>query len=192
MTQHNGSPSQQREQIFETVSEKFGFVPNLIRQLAGSPASAQAYLSGADALSSGELSPREQQVVQTAVAVHNSCHYCTAVHGTMALGAGLAKDDLAAILSGAAPSDDRISAVVHATRLVLERRGWLEQDDLEKLESRGISRSQLFEIIGFIGVKTISNYVNHIAGTEIDDRFKAVTEMPEYQEAVARTRSVPA
>lgn len=63
---------------------------------------------------------------------------------------------------------------------------------MEALDESGIPRTQLYEIIGFVGVKTISNFVNHIAGTEVDDRFKAVTEMPEYEELFQRTSSVPA
>lgn len=48
------------------------------------------------------------------------------------------------------------------------------------------------EIIGFIGIKTISNYVNHIAQTPVDEQFSAVTEMPAYQGAIKRTSWVSA
>jgi len=33
---------------------------------------------------------------------------------------------------------------------------------------RGVSRFQLYEVVAFVGLKTISNYINHIAHTTID------------------------
>jgi len=44
--------------------------------------------------------------------------------------------------------------------------------DQEALAADGIERAVLYEIVGLIGVKTISNYVNHIAGTDVDDAFR--------------------
>ncbi|MEX2400604.1 MAG: carboxymuconolactone decarboxylase family protein [Rhodothermales bacterium] len=188
MATTNGQRDEQREKIFEAVESKFGFVPNLIRELAESPAVAQTYLNGADALSSGAFTQKEQQVIQATVAVYNACHYCTAAHGTIALGAGLDKDELAAILKGETPSDERLAAIVDTTREVLEQRGWLDEDEQAAIEARGLSRAELFEIIGFIGVKTLSNYVNHVAETEVDEQFSEVTKMPEYQEAIKRKK----
>ncbi|PEN14408.1 hypothetical protein CRI94_05095 [Longibacter salinarum] len=44
-----------------------------------------------------------------------------------------------------------------------------EENDFSEL---GIDRDVLYEIVGLIGLKTISNYINHIAGTEIDEAFR--------------------
>jgi alkylhydroperoxidase family enzyme len=61
---------------------------------------------------------------------------------------------------------------VSATHLLLEKRGWLGEGDLKALEAAAIGRVQVYEIVAFIGLKTISNYVNHIAHTEIDEAFR--------------------
>lgn len=180
----NGSLQQQREEIFDAVEGQFGFVPNLITELAESPAVAKAYLTATDILSSGSLSPKEQQAVQIAVATHNACHYCTAVHGGIGLKAGLSEDDIAAILSGEVPEDERLAALVAATRRVLDARGWLDANDVGALNARGVSKAELYEIIAFVGVKTITNYINHIAQTEIDEPFRALTDLPAYQQAI--------
>lgn len=182
----SNTPQSQREQIFEAVKQRFGFVPNLIREFAESPAVAQAYLNATAALASGSLSPKEQQAVQLAVSAHNECHYCTAVHGTAGLKSGLSREDVSAILSGNLPDDERIRHIVQATRLVLDRRGWLEATDLATLEAQGISKAQLYEIIGFVGAKTISNYINHIARTEVDPQFSAAAELPAYRQSTVQ------
>jgi hypothetical protein len=49
--------------------------------------------------------------------------------------------------------------------------GWLDAADLRTLEERGITKAKLYEIIAFIGLKTISNYINHIAHTTVDREF---------------------
>jgi AhpD family alkylhydroperoxidase len=182
----NGTRDAQREQILNTVKAKFGFVPNLIRELAENPLVANTYVTAGGILADGDLSAREQQAVQLAVATHNQCHYCTAAHGTIGLGAGLSHDDISAIFAGERLQDDRLATVVDATRLVLDRRGWLEPTDLQDLEGRGLTRAELYEIIAFIGVKTISNYINHIAQTAIDPQFNRVTELPAYQELIVQ------
>ena len=61
---------------------------------------------------------------------------------------------------------------MNATRLLMDKQGHLSGEDLAKLEQQGIDREVLFEIIGNIAVKTISNWVNHIARTKVDKQFR--------------------
>lgn len=162
-----------QDAIFEAVKKKFGFVPNLIREMAANSAVARVYLEGQGALAAGVLPPREQQAVQLAVSVYNECHYCRARHGVGSRMAGVSPADVEAIQKGALPDDPRLRSVVHATWLVLDMRGSLGPTDLRGLEAEGISRAQLYEIVAFIGLKTISNYINHIAHTPVDPAFQA-------------------
>jgi len=176
---------ERREAIRQTVQQKFGFVPQLFEELLRTnPAVAEAYLQAGAALQRGGLSPLEQQIVQLTVAAWNACHYCTAAHGTAALGMGLAPEAVDAILEGRLPEDERLALLVETTREVLERRGWLAEDALQKLEARGLDRAVLYEIIALIGVKTITNYINHLAHTPVDEVFRPVTERPAYRRLV--------
>ena len=159
------------EEILQAVEEQFGFRPNLIEEMVRSPAAAQVYLGGQGAMEDASLTGSEQQAVQLAVAAFNHCHYCTAAHSGLARQTGVDVDDVEAILEGGLPEDDRTRALVKATRLVLEKHGWLDADNLEELEAAGVDRAELYEIVALVGLKTISNYVNHIAGTEVDPQF---------------------
>lgn len=159
------------EAILSTVEENYGFRPNLIEELVEAPAAAQVYLRGQDAMAESSLSPAEQQAVQLTVATHNRCHYCDAAHGTLGRQSGIDEEDIEAIRDGVLPDDPDLAAVVRATRRVVEKRGWLDDTDLAELESDGIDRRELYEIVAFVALKTLSNYVNHIADTEIDPQF---------------------
>ena len=158
-------------EIFEAVTAKFGFVPNLIREMARSPAVARVYLGGQEAMASASLSAPEQQIVQLAVAVYNECPYCRAAHRGGCRQAGVAQADIELVEKGSLPEDRRLRSVVSATWQVLDTRGWLGPSDLAGLEAEGIDRAQLYEVVALVGLKTISNYVNHIAHTPIDSQF---------------------
>lgn len=165
----------EREQIFEGVRRKFGFVPNLVRELGRSPAVARVYLGGQEAMAGASLRPREQQAVQLAIAVYNECGYCRAAHGLGAEGAGIAPADVEAIAQGRPPENPRIRSLVLTTWQLLDARGWLADADLAAIEAQGIDRVQLYEIVALVGLKTISNYINHVAHTEIDAEFSTTS-----------------
>jgi AhpD family alkylhydroperoxidase len=159
-------------EIFEAVRKRYGFVPNQIQQMSVSPAVARVYLGGQEAMAEASLSARDQQVVELAVSVYNDCAYCRAAHRTGARAAGVAAGDVAAIEKGDRAEEPRVRALASATWEVMNMRGWLGRPDLERLAAEGIGLPQLYEIVALVGLKTISNYVNHIAHTEIDEAFR--------------------
>lgn len=160
-------------EMLAAVEARFGFVPNLIRELGQSPAALRAYLAGQEAMAGASLSKAEQQVVQLAVSVYNECPYCRAVHRTGARMAGVAVADIEAIEKGDRAEEPRARALASAAWHILDSRGWLTPADLSSLKGQGLDRGELYEIVALIGLKTISNYVNHIAHTPIDDALQA-------------------
>lgn len=172
-TPQAGTATQQTEaeQILSMVEQKFGFRPNLVEEMVTAPAAARVYLGGQEAMAEGVLTPVQQQAVQLAVATENECHYCTAAHSGLARQAGLPGGDVETILDGRLPDNPDVAPVVEATRRVMNERGWLDADDLQDLEARGVDRARLYEIVTLVGLKTISNYINHIADTEVDPQF---------------------
>ena len=160
-----------KDEALARVKAAFGFVPNLMAGIADTnPAVATAYLGASAALEGGVLSPAEKQIVMLAVSSFNDCHYCTAAHRTTGKAMGVSQSELDAIDARTLPSDPRSRALVDATWTILSERGWVNDAKLARL---GVSRTEAFEIIAIIGLKTISNYVNHIQGTEIDAPLRA-------------------
>jgi AhpD family alkylhydroperoxidase len=111
-------------------------------------------------------------VIQLAVSVYNECDYCRAAHGLGSRMAGVAPADIEAIQKGTLPEDPRLRRLVSATWQVLDARGALIPQDLRALEAEDVDRAQLYEIVAIIGLKTVSNYINHIARTPIDEAFR--------------------
>ena len=168
-TTTNGKAADVRQQ----AKQAFGFVPNLIDEMAThNPAVAETYLASNGAIEAGGLlSAAEQQVVILTISGYNDCHYCTKAHAAAGKGAGLDDDTIRALVEGGLPTDDRQRALARAAKRVLSKRGWLGDADLSALETEGVARGELYEIITLIGIKTMSNYINHIAHTEVDPQF---------------------
>ena len=162
------------QQVHEKAEQALGFVPNLVKEIASeNPATADAYLTATGIVEEGGvLSGAEQQAVVLAVSSHNDCHYCTKAHAVAGQQAGLDAETVETINEGGLPSDDRLKSLVLATRRILGKRGWLSDADEAEFADLGLERAELYEIIALTGIKTISNYVNHIAGTEVDAPFQ--------------------
>jgi uncharacterized peroxidase-related enzyme len=158
--------------IFGAMEKKFGFVPNVAKEMARSSACLAGYVALQQALASGVLTKKENQAVQLAVSKVSGCEYCMAAHGTGAKAAGLTAEDIQAITSKRLPADSEIVPAVRAAWLLLEKQGNLSGEDLAALEAEGIDREHVYEIIAVIAAKIMTNWVNHIGKTEIDPQFR--------------------
>ena len=55
---------------------------------------------------------------------------------------------------------------------VVDKRGFVEASDLEAFRAAGYSERHVLEVIVAVAFKTISNFTNHIADTELDPAFQ--------------------
>ncbi|MGE0764762.1 MAG: carboxymuconolactone decarboxylase family protein [Bacteriovoracia bacterium] len=157
----------------EQVQKMMGFVPNLMKVFAESPTILKSYLTVSDLFQNSTLTPVEQQLVLLAVSVENQCDYCTAVHTT--IGTQMAKiptEVVSAVRKGESLSDQKLNALVQFTRGMVSERGKVSDDLLNKFTSAGYAQRNALEVITAIGLKTISNYTNHLAKPEIDAFFQ--------------------
>lgn len=161
----------QTEELLKAEKARLGFVPNLLQEIKASPTALEIYLKGMNALERSALSPREQQAVALAISSVNNCEYCQAAHAWVGRKVGIAQAEVQAIRAGRIPESPELAPVVRAARLVMDKKGWLDAAERQELGRQGVTRARLFDIIALIGLKTISNYVNHIAHTPVDEQF---------------------
>ncbi|MFT5080736.1 MAG: putative peroxidase-related enzyme [Planctomycetota bacterium] len=166
--------NERAEALLQSAEAKFGFVPNLLRELSKSPAALEVYLQGQASLAHDDnvLSPRDKNLVQLVTSATADCKYCTAAHVAMGKGAGSSNDALTAVARGESVSESEGKAFVDATRLLIAKQGNLTGADLAALEAQGIDKATLYEVVGSISVKLLSNWVNHIANTKVDAQFE--------------------
>ena len=96
-----------------------------------------------------------------------------AAHSTMALRAGLDQETVAKLRDGKPLDDPALEAVRAFTKAVVDGRGWVDDAAVDAFLAAGFGRRQLLDVVLGVGVKTLSNYTNHIASTPLDPAWAA-------------------
>lgn len=157
----------------EGAKQEMGMVPNLLGVLAGAPSALASYQQLSTAFASSSFNPTEQQVVLIATSVENDCRYCVAAHTTISKGARVPDEVLTSLRNGTPIADAKLEALRQFTLAAVRKKGWVEAADLEAFTAAGYGQAQILEVITGIALKTLTNYVNHIAETPLDAPFQA-------------------
>ena len=160
--------------LLDAVNEKYGMVPNLARTLANSPAVLQAYLAMGEALEGGALPARLREQIALTVSEANGCGYCVAAHCAIGKSVGLTDGELTDARQSSSP-DSKVDAALQFARQLVENRGWVGDEDLDRVRRTGYGDGEIAEIVAIVAWKIFANYFNHVAGTDVD--FPAVAEI---------------
>lgn len=166
------APEAARETLGQ-VTKAYGFLPNLIGVMALAPALAKSYFTLAGLFEETSLSATERQIVLLTTSYENACEYCIAAHTVIADMQKVPQDMVQAIRSGAPISDPKLEALRRFTADVVISRGHPSEEKTRAFLTAGFSHAQVLEVVLGVGMKTISNYTNHIARTPVDPAFSA-------------------
>ncbi|HTV85462.1 MAG TPA: peroxidase-related enzyme [Dyella sp.] len=158
----------QSKPLLEGVQKQLGVVPNMFRLIGTSPASLEAFMGLFGGLSKGSLPPATRERIALAVAQINGCSYCLSAHTY--LGKHVAKLDDAEITANrnGASNDLYADAAVRFAAKVTLNRGQVSQHDLDAVRVAGYEDAQIIEIVLHVALNTLTNYINEVAGTDID------------------------
>lgn len=166
------SASAKAQPILAAVKAKFGFIPNLMGTFANNPETLKGYMALSDSFSNSGLSALEQQIVAITVSQENSCDYCVAAHTAISMMGNLDEKVIQQLRSGSGISDKKLEALRTFTKRVVSARGFVDESDLTAFTSNGYTANEVSAVILGVAMKTLSNYNNHIAHTELDEPFK--------------------
>lgn len=168
------SAPEKSKPILQNVNKAFGFIPNLMATFANNPSVLEGYLALDAVFEKGSFTALERQLILLAASVENRCNYCTAAHSTIAKGfLHAAPEAVSAIRNSAPIADKKTEALVNLTREIVRKRGFLEQETVEAFLSAGYRKDQVMEVLLGVALKTISNYLDHISPTPLDQAFEA-------------------
>jgi len=152
----------------EAARKRYGFLPNLLGELASAPPALNAYLQLGELFNQTSLSPVARQVVLVTASITNNCTYCVAAHTAGLKMAGLADDQIEAVRHGQPLADPVLDALRRFTLVLVDARGWVSEEQLSAFFAAGYSRANVLEVLVGIAMKTLSNYTNHLGGTPLD------------------------
>ena len=81
-------------------------------------------------------------------------------------------DVIRSLRDGTPLDDPQLEALRAFTRAIVEKRGWVSDDDVKAFIDAGYLKRHLLEVILGVGFKTLSNYANHVAETPVDANFQ--------------------
>lgn len=159
------------KELLSGAKKAFGFVPNLLGTMAEAPALAKAYTTLSRIFEESSFSAAERQVVLLTTSYENECEYCVAAHSVIAGMQKVPEAVIGAIRDGKPIADAKLEALRRFTAAVVDSRGWPDERQTAAFLSAGYGRQQVLEVVLGVGLKTLSNYTNHIAATPLDAPF---------------------
>ena len=165
------APEEARETL-QQVKGLYGFIPNLMATMAESPALLKAYAMISQIFEETSFSDTEKQLVLLAISHENACHYCMAVHSTVAQMKKVPSEIIDALRDGRPVPDKKLEALRQFVRTVVKNRGHATEAEINAFLDAGYTRAQIFDVLVGVGMKTMSNNTNHIADTPLDTAFQ--------------------
>ncbi len=153
--------------LMESVQQKMGRVPNMMRTMANAPAVLDAYLAFSGKLDRGHLPARLRQQIALAVGQANDCQYCLAAHSTIAKSVGLTSDQIRDSRLGTA-IDPKADTLIRFARKVVTDRGKVADADLKAVRSAGFDDEAIAEVVAHVALNIFTNYFNLVTDPEID------------------------
>jgi len=156
------------KELFNAVQGKLGSVPNMFRTMGNSPAVLNGYLSLSGALGAGHLGAKLGELIALTVANANSCDYCNAAHSF--IGEKLVHIDTNTIAQAreGVSADAKTQAALTFSRILVEKRGRVSEQDVDALKDAGYDEGAIAEIIAHVALNILTNYFNNAAGVAVD------------------------
>jgi AhpD family alkylhydroperoxidase len=155
------------------VQTRFGMIPNLAGAMATSPVLIQSFIGIFDKVHGGNFTESQIQTVLLTDAVTNACAWAVALHSALALQAGVDPAEVAAMRAGRSPSDSKLGALSTLARTLIERRGRLDDQDIERFLAAGFGKDLLLEVITIVAASTITNYTGNVTAPPLEATLKA-------------------
>lgn len=159
--------SPKAQELLAAVKAKIGMTPNMMKTMAQSAAVLDGYLSFSGALDSGVLSPRLREQIALTVGQANNCQYCLSAHSALGKMVGLKPEEIAAGRRATAADPKTAAALRFAQALVIHK-GVVDDNALSAIRAAGYTDAEIVEIVAHVALNVLTNYFNHVAGTEVD------------------------
>ena len=147
---------------------RFGMIPNLAATMATSPVLIQSFIGIFDKVHGGNFTEPQIQTVLLTDAVTNASAWAVALHTALGLQAGLDPADVEAMRAGRSPSDKKLGALSTLARTLIEKRGRLDDQEIESFLAAGFGKDLLLEVITVVAASTITNYTGNVTNPPLE------------------------
>lgn len=169
----NESAPEESRPLLESSKQAYGMIPNLHGVMAEAPAALEAYKRLNELFTEKtSLSPEQQNVVWLTIAVENQCHYCVPAHTAIAKSMKVPEEAIEALRGNGPLPDAGLEALRRFTSKLVRDRGQVSKRDVQEFMNAGFTNRQVLEVVLGVSQKVLSNYINAIAETPLDEPFR--------------------
>ncbi|HEY9680264.1 MAG TPA: carboxymuconolactone decarboxylase family protein [Oculatellaceae cyanobacterium] len=163
-------------EMLAQMEKSMGLTPNIMKQMANSPAALEAFLLSKDSLSKGMLTERMRLLIGILIAETYSCGYMLSARVAQAKKAGMSDDDIR-IAKDQCSKDPKEDRGLQFVRNLILRHGELPPSEVAELKAVGYNEGEIVELIANTSMNMQVYYLVQIANPEAD--FPAVaTQFP--------------
>lgn len=158
--------------LLEDSAKTFGMIPSLHAVMAEAPGVLEGYKRLHGLVLDSSFNDDEKTVLWQTISVEHGCHYCVPAHTGIAKMMGVSDDIINALRDETPLPNERLEALRTFTLAVVRKRGEVSGEELEAFYDAGFTKRQVLEVILVVAQKVMSNYINHIAETPVDQPFQ--------------------
>ena len=114
----------------------------------------------------------ELTVIWQTINIEHGCHYCVPAHIAVAHMMEIDGGLIDALVNKKPLPNAKLQALQDITLKIVRERGQINSADVEAFYAAGFKPHQLMDIVLGVAQKVMSNYINHIADTPVDEPFK--------------------
>ena len=157
----------------QNLQAVFGMIPNIAGAIATSPVLINSLVGLFQNVHGGSFTEPQIQTILLTNAVTNASAWAVAFHTALALKEGLDQADVNAIREGRSPKDLQHAALSTLARTLIEKRGHLDDKDVDTFIDAGFGRDLLLEVIAVVAASTITNYTGSVTKPPVELPFQA-------------------
>jgi alkylhydroperoxidase family enzyme len=150
----------------------FGMIPNIIGAMSTSPVLINSLVGLFGNVHGSSFNEAQVQTLLLTNAVTNGSAWAVAFHTALALKEGLDPADVEAIRQRRLPKDEKHAALSLFARTLIEKRGRLDDRDVEQFMAAGFGKDLALEVIAAVAASTITNYTGSMTKIPIEAPFQ--------------------
>jgi alkylhydroperoxidase family enzyme len=167
------SAPERSKPALQHLQAAFGAIPNIAGAMATSPVLINSLVALFGNVHGGSFTEAEVQIILLTDAVTNGSTWAVAFHTALALKEGIDPADVRAIREGRLPKDARFAALSALAKTMIEKRGRLDDQDINRFLEAGFGDDHLLEVIAAVAASTITNYTGSITKPPVEPPFRA-------------------
>ncbi|MEP3946636.1 carboxymuconolactone decarboxylase family protein [Ascidiaceihabitans sp.] len=158
--------------LLENSQKAFGRLPGLHKVMAESPQALEGYQVLHKLFTETDFDADEMTVVWQAINVEHECHYCVPAHTGIAKRMKVSDEISNALRDETALPSAKLEALRTFTLRMLRGRGNVTDAQMKEFFDAGYGHRAVLDVILGLAQKTMSNYINHVAETPLDEPVK--------------------